>query len=153
MENSRNKVREFRGEVEVDSVFTNSMDSLECLQIFDSLQNAEKNVTKMYEMKEKTQSTQIKRELQLNKLNEAVEFITKKFDEYEAEKKENEKIINDFLGKVSAMSNELMLLRNPLAQQQQYSKQKCFLIHQISEQKGYDKDVQTLKIIRERETV
>ena len=153
MENSRNKVREFRGEVEVDSVFTNSMDSLECLQIFDSLQNAEKNVTKMYEMKEKTQSTQIKRELQLNKLNEAVEFITKKFDEYEAEKKENEKIINDFLGKVSAMSNELMLSRNPLAQQQQYSKQKCVLIHQISEQKGYDKDVQTLKIIRERETV
>ena len=51
------------------------------------------------------------------------------------------------------MSNELMLLRNPLAQQQQYSKQKCVLIHQISEQKGYDKDVQALKIIRERETV
>ena len=95
MENSRNKVREFRGEVEVDSVFTNSMDSLECLQIFDSLQNAEKNVTKMYEMKEKTQRTQIKGELQLNKLNEAVEFITKKIDQYEAEKKENEKIIND----------------------------------------------------------
>ena len=64
---------------EVDSVFTNNMDSPVCLQIlFNCLRNVEKNVKEIREMQEKIQSSQIKDELQLNKLNEAVEFITKK---------------------------------------------------------------------------
>ena len=50
-------------------------------------------------MQEKTQSSQIKGELQLKELSEAVEFVTKKFDQYEAERKEREKIINDLHGK------------------------------------------------------
>ena len=65
-------------------------------------------------MQEKTQSSQIKSELQLRELSEAVEFITKKFDQYEAERKEKEKIINDLKGKVSEMSNELEVLKNSI---------------------------------------
>ena len=65
------------------------MDSPECLQtLFNCLRNVEKNVKEIHEMQEKTQSSQIKGELQLNELNEAVEFIAKKFDQYEAERKE-----------------------------------------------------------------
>ena len=63
-------------------------------------------------MQEKTQSSQIKGELQLKYLNEAVEFITKMFDQYEPERKEKEKIINDLQGKVSEMSNEIEVLKN-----------------------------------------
>ena len=62
---------------EVDSVFTTSMDSPECLQIlFNCLQNVEKSVKEIYDMQEKTQSSQIKGELQLKDLSEADEFIT-----------------------------------------------------------------------------
>ena len=69
----------------MDSVFTNSMYSPEYLQIlFNCLRNVEKNVKEVHEMQENTQSSQIKGELQLNELNEAVNFITKKFDQYEA---------------------------------------------------------------------
>ena len=69
----------------MDSVFTNSMYSPEYLQIlFNCLRNVEKNVKEVHEMQENTQSSQIKGELQLNELNEAVKFITKKFDQYEA---------------------------------------------------------------------
>ena len=64
--------------------------------------------------RKKSQSSQIKGELQLKELSEAVEFITKKFDQYEAERKEKEKIINDLQGKVSEMSNELEVLKNSL---------------------------------------
>ena len=100
---------------EVDNVFTTSMDSPECLQIlFNCLQNVEKSVKEIHEMQEKTQSSQIKGELQLKELSEAVEFITKKFDQYEAERKEKEKIINDLQGKVSEMSDELEVLKNSL---------------------------------------
>ena len=85
---------------EVDSVFINSMDSPDCLQVlFNCLRNVEKNVKEIHEMQGKTQSSQIKGELQLKKQTEAVEFITKKFDQYETEKKEKEKIINDLQGK------------------------------------------------------
>ena len=63
-------------------------------------------------MQEKTESSQIKGELQLKYLNEAVEFITKMFDQYEPERKEKEKIINDLQGKVSEMSNEIEVLKN-----------------------------------------
>ena len=57
-------------------------------------------------MKEKTQSSQIKGELQFNELNETVEFITNKFDQYEEEREKKEKIINNLQGKVSEMLNE-----------------------------------------------
>ena len=80
------------------------MDSPEYLQIlFNCLQNVEKSVKKIHEMQEKTQSSQNKDELQLKDLSEAVKFVTKKFDQYETERKEKEKIINDLQGKVSEM--------------------------------------------------
>ena len=54
---------------EVDSVFSTSMNSPECLQIlFNSLLNVEK----IREMQDKTRSSQIKGELQLKDLSEAV---------------------------------------------------------------------------------
>ena len=52
------------------------------------------NIEEIHEMPEKSQSSQIKGELQLNELSEAVEFITEKIDQHEAERKEKEKIIN-----------------------------------------------------------
>ena len=62
---------------DVDSAFTTSMDSPECLQIlFNCLQNVEKSVKEMHEMQEKSRSSQIKGELQFKELSEAVEFIT-----------------------------------------------------------------------------
>ena len=73
------KAREGSSEdnLEVGSVFTTSMDSPECLQIlFNCLQNVEKSVKEIYDMQEKTQSSQIKGELQLKDLSEADEFIT-----------------------------------------------------------------------------
>ena len=65
-------------------------------------------------MQEKTQRSQVKGELQLNELNKAAEFITKKFDQYKGERKEKEKIINDLQEKVSEMSHELEELNNSL---------------------------------------
>ena len=76
-EGSLSKGRNLEENPEVDSVFTTSMDSPECLQIlFNCLQNVEKSVKEIHEMQEKTQSSQIKGELQLKDLSEADEFIT-----------------------------------------------------------------------------
>ena len=93
VENNKKKARErsLEENPKVDSVFTTSTDSPECLQILiNCFQNVEKSVKEIHEMQEKTQSSQIKGELQLKGLSEAVELITKKFDQYETEKKEKE---------------------------------------------------------------
>ena len=67
------------------------MDSQGLLQLlFNCLRNFDRNVKEIHEIRKKTQSSQIKGELQLNELNEVVQFITKKFDQYEAERKERE---------------------------------------------------------------
>ena len=136
---------------EVDNIFTTSMDSPECLQIlFNCLQNVEKVLRRYMKCFESfTQTSQIKGESQLKDLSEAVEFIAKKFDQYETERQEKEKIINDLQGKVSEISNEIEVLKNSLDRQQQYSRRNCVLIHGIPEQKGEDMDEQALKIIRE----
>ena len=113
VDNNNKKVREgsLEENPEVDSVFTNSIDSPECLQmLFNCLRNVEKNIKEMREMQEKTQSSQFKGELQLNELNEAVELITKKNDQYETERKKKENLH----WKVSEMSNELEVLKNSL---------------------------------------
>ena len=47
-------------------------------------------------MQEKTQSSQIKGELQLILLHEAVEFITEKFDQYVADRKEKRENYRQF---------------------------------------------------------
>ena len=78
------------------------------------MQNVEKSVKEIHEMQEKTQSSQIKDESQLKELSEAVDFISKKIDQYEAEWKAKEKIINNLQGKVSEMANELEVLKNSL---------------------------------------
>ena len=115
VENNNKKVREgsLEENPEVDRVFANSMDSPGCLQmLFNYLRSAERNVKEIREKQEKTQSSQIKGELHINELNKAVEFITKKIDQYETESKKKEKIINNLQGKVSEMSNELEVLKN-----------------------------------------
>ena len=65
---------------EVDNFFTTSMNSPEYLQIlFNCLQNVEKVLRRYMKCFESfTQSSQVKGELQLKDLSEAVEFIAKK---------------------------------------------------------------------------
>ena len=64
------------------------MDSTECMQI---LFNCLRKVKRIHEIQEMTQNPKIKGELQLNDLNDAVDLISKKIDQYEAEELEKRK--------------------------------------------------------------
>ena len=60
VENNKKKVKEgiLEENSEVDSVFTNSIDSPECLQIlFNCYRNVEKSVKEIHEIQGKTQSS------------------------------------------------------------------------------------------------
>ena len=50
-------------------------------------------MNELFQVTSGAKDSQIKRELQLKDLNEAVNFISTRFDEYEKERKERERII------------------------------------------------------------
>ena len=63
----------------------------------------------------------IKDEKQLVDLAESVKSMTLKFDELEKDRKEKEKIINNFKGKVGYLSEKLGKMEESIDTQQQYS--------------------------------
>ena len=73
--------------------------------------------------------SQIKGEQHLMDLNKTVNFICEKFDEYERDKAEKEKIISELQKNVNDMSTTIESLKGCLDRQEQYSKRNCLLIH------------------------
>ena len=59
------------------------------------MKKLEEEMKKFLQVCEKTKDSQIKGESQLNSLSEAMDFMTNKFEEYERERQENDKIIID----------------------------------------------------------
>ena len=66
-------------------------------------------------------------------MNEAVNFISTKFDEYEKERKEREQVIKNFEENVSVMNKKVENLEKELDKHEQYSRRNSVLVHGIVE--------------------
>ena len=75
--------------------------------------------------------------------------MTSKFDELKKDWKEKEKIINNFKGKVSYLSEKLGKLEESIDAQQQYTQRNCLLLHGIEETKGKDTDIIVPEILND----
>ena len=121
-----------------DDVFTERLSSPDCAK---SLYNCTKNVENiMHDIQSKSEETkmsQIKREKHLMDLNKTVNFICERFDEYERDRSEKEKIISELQKNVNDMSATIESLKGCLDRQEQYSKRNCLLIHGLPESKNY----------------
>ena len=78
---------------------------------------------------------QIKGEQHLMDLNKIVNFICEKFDEYERDRAEKEKIISELQKNVNDMSATIESLKRCLDRLEQYSRRNCLLIHGLPESK------------------
>ena len=68
----------------MEEIFTGSLQSPECGEIlFKYMTSVEQKMDEIIAMVKTKQENQFKGELHMNKLQEAVDFITTKFDEYE----------------------------------------------------------------------
>ena len=100
-------------------VFNEGIDSLGCRDIlFNCLKNYEAKVMEIYEQGNENKNMHIKGEKQLVDLAESVKFMTSKFDELDEDRKEKEKIISNFKGKVSYLSEKLGKLEESIDAQQ-----------------------------------
>ena len=104
----------------------------------------------IHSKREETKMSQIKGEQHLTDLNKTVNFICEKFDEYERDRAEKEKIISELQKNVNDMSATIESLKGCLDRQEQYSRRNCLLIHGLPESKNENTDELVIDAIKEK---
>ena len=112
------------------------------------MKKVEARVTKIFDLVKTTNKNQIECARKLENLTNAVNFIRKKFEVYEAEKREKDEVTKSLRGEVLALHNNLGNLKVKLDKQEQYSLRNCLLIHDISENKDKDTDYLVIKALK-----
>ena len=108
-------------------VFEEALKSDDCAVILcNCMENLEEKINELLQITSSAKDSQTKGELQLKDLNEAVNFISTKFDEYEKERKEREQIIKNLEENVSVMNKKV---EKEIDKHKHYSRRNCLLVH------------------------
>ena len=83
-------------------------------------------------------------------LSESIKFMSDKFDEFEKERQEQKKVIEELRGEVSSLNEKLNGFTEQVDRQEQYSRRNCLLIHGITEGNQENTDDLALEIFREK---
>ena len=136
--------------LETDDVFSQGLKSPECVKIlFNCLQNLETEMKSIKEISLAGKDCQIKGTEQHNDTDTAINFINKKFEDFEKTLKEKEEEIkllekeNDYLNK------RLDKMDAVVDRQQQYSRHNCLLLHRIVEETVEDTDEKIINTLQE----
>ena len=131
-----------------------SKDSLKSEDYIWTLQRCMANIEKKMEelciATKNTKESRIKGELQLVGMNETINFISKKFDEFENDRHEKDKIIKNLTNKISEMTQRIDKLENLVDRQEQCSWRNCLLVHGIAKTNDENTDDLVLKTINEK---
>ena len=131
-------------------VFQESLKSPDCMKILlNCFKNLDKQVKELYVLAQSNNEKHIKGEKQLLDLTESINFMTKKFDDYEKDRAEKEKLIKDLREEVSSLKNEHEQLKSDVENQEQYSRRNCPLVHCIPKEQGEGTDSIVLNAINE----
>ena len=151
-EEERKKIRDGSSASNTDNcdVFEEGLESPECKEIlFNCLRNLQEKVTEIFNLAQDTKNMQIKGDKQLEELKSSVEVMSDKFDEYEKDRKEKEKIINGLQNEVSFLKERIDLLEKKSDDSEQYSRRNCLLVHGVEEQEQENTDNIVLNVIKE----
>ena len=69
-----------------------------------------------------------------------MDLISSKFDDYERERREKDKIIKKLKSQMSDLNASVKNLKNQLNRQERYSHRNCLLIHGITETQDENTD-------------
>ena len=151
-EEERKKIRDGSSASNTDNcdVFEEGLESPECKEIlFNCLRNLQEKVTEVFNLAQDTKNMQIKGDKQPGELKSSVEVMSDKFDEYEKDRKEKEKIINGLQNEVSFLKERIDLLEKMSDDSEQYSRRNCLLVHGVEEQEQENTDDIVLNVIKE----
>ena len=104
-------------------VFEESLKSEDCVKMLLScLRNLEEELKDIHKSAlSNNNNNQIKGEKQLADLNESINFMSDKFDEFEKQRQEQKKVIEELRGSVSSLNEKLNGFTEQLDRQEQYS--------------------------------
>ena len=94
----------------------------------------------IFDLANTTNGSQIKGEQQLKCLTESVEFISARFDEYEANCKKKDELINSLEEKVLGLTEKVDKLSFLVDRQELYSRRNCIFIYGVKENQNEDTD-------------
>ena len=104
-------------------VFEESLKLEHCVKMLLScLQNLEQGVKDIHKLALFNNDNQIKGEEQLADLSESIKFMSDKFDEFEKERQEQKKVIEELRGEVSSLNEKLNAFTEQVDLQEQYSR-------------------------------
>ena len=149
-EEERKKIRDSSSASTTDNchIFKEGLESPECKEIlFNRLRNLQEKVTEVFNLA--TKNMQIKGDKQLEELKSSVEVMSNKFDKYEKDRKEKEKIIKGLQNEVCFWKERIDLLENKSDDSEQYSCRNCLLVHRVEEQEQENTDNIVLNVTKE----
>ena len=114
------------------------------------MQNIERKIEELCIATQNPKDSQIKGELQLVAMNETIQFISDKFDEFEKDRREKDDIIKNLTKETSDMAKRISDLESVIDRQEQYSRRNCLLIHKVAETKGENTDQICIDLINEK---
>ena len=114
------------------------------------MRNLEKEVKDIHKLALSNNSNQIKGEKQLADLSELIKFMSYKFDEFEKERQEQKKVIEELRVEVSSLNEKLNCIAKQGDRQEQYSRRYCLLIHGITEGNQENTDALALEMFKEK---
>ena len=134
----------------VDDIFSEGLFSPDCVAVLViCIKNVEKHIVQIFSKTEEIKYRQIKSKQHLLELNKAVTLISEKFDEYEREKLEREKIMKEMQKEIKDMSASIQSFKISLVRQEQYCRRNCLLIHGLCENKNEMTPIKLILILKE----
>ena len=110
--------------------------------LYNCIKNVEIQIQAIHSKTEET-----KMDLDLNK---TVNFICGKFDEFNRDRVEKEKTINELQKNVNDKTATTESLKGSLDRQEQYSRRNCLLIHSLLESRNKNTDEMVIETIKEK---
>ena len=133
-----------------DDLFTESLKEPDCVAILlNCIKKMEKQITQIFDNTNELKEKQIKGESHLQELSDAVDFVTKKFDKYEHERKKREEIINNLTENIAKLTQKVDVLSEAVEKQEQYLRRNCLLLHGTPKKKQENADELCIKAINE----
>ena len=101
--------------------------------LLETVKEIQKQILSLINTTNEVKERQIKGESHLDKLNESLNFLSGKIDDYEKERKEKNELIKTMEGRIDTLSGKIDSLNLRLDEQCQYSRRNCLLLHGIKE--------------------
>ena len=133
-----------------ENVFEGGLDSSTCKDIlFECLKDLNNQMKELRSIFLESKESQIKGAEQLSTLTGSIKFINERFDQYEEERKEKDKFIEELKKENSNLMEHVKDLEQKVDRQEQYSRRNCLLIHGIKEEKDENTDDVVIKFIQD----